>query len=630
MKVCQRMCIRTNRFTNILETNYYFWVLNSTTKPNIENRTLDALDVARLMTSPKSQGFVFFAPIQQTTNNNSYMFYNVQEILSYKGDNVQIQYRLTNSVIPPTKRIPNRDDQTHTQWKFFREGDKNSLVTDQYWDKMVDSLTGYTKILPASEEWSNSIFVGKDLPWDIYGWDIAPYDDATDTTHAVYGEILPVPDPALGESEKYGIEYRPLQGMFINLPAARKVFVQSGNALLKHIPIRDNNPAWNTNVDTSIYWAYTDWYEIGFENAKPTIVFATLLEAQVALTAGKLSTGSIVEILNGTVDGRFVMYNVVQINTIQSFNRIAIGSSAIKLLDTIYTVTNVYNLSVELRQLLNAMRTTVFINNFIVDQNEVYFSMLNYVFSEQRSPNWAFKSSYIYVKENNILLAQPALYMPDQINNIVSYITDSKPYHTQIRDYTSVYITTDIANGTPSSDFVVNVRTRLPVRLVNDIPEPMVLPAPASVTSAISAAIIDPLLIIYGAGNWDANDADPTLDLPWDCDGIEPGAVVGHWDVGSVSYIDITVNYTEHLRVGNTANTSLLLRNGDITQPLSLSTDPDPHISIWNAIDTAPNPATEMLPAEYTSITAASPGGIWYAGTLISIYLEEATTPPLP
>ena len=207
-----------NRFTSVTETNYYFWVLNTTDRPNVENRTMAALDVALMLQSPKSQGFAFFCPIQQTSTNNSYMFYNVQEILAHQGNNIQVQYRQAE-----------RDDQKHVQWAFFREGDSGSIVTDQFWNKMVDSLCGFTKVLSVSDSY-NGIIVAKYLPWDVYGWDITQFDSATTETTPLYGEILPVPDPTLSESEKYGIGYRPRQGMFKSLTSARKVFVQSANS----------------------------------------------------------------------------------------------------------------------------------------------------------------------------------------------------------------------------------------------------------------------------------------------------------------------------------------------------------------------------------------------------------------
>lgn len=434
--------VNVDKFTNSATVKYYFWVLNSTDKPNIENRTLAALDVAQLLKSPKKQQFSFFCPIQQTSTNNSYMFYNINDVLLYKGNNVQIQYRLSQ-----------RNDQKHTQWSFFREGDKNSIVTDQFWNKMVDSLCGYTKLLPVSTEYANGIIIANYLPWDIYGWDVSPYDDATSTTTPIYGEILPVPDPMLGQSEKLGIEYRPRQSMFTDIYSARKIFVQSANSLLKYIPIRDNAPDWNADVPTDIYWEYTNWYKVGYEDVVPQVVFTTLSQALVSLNLGELSVGTIVQVIEGTTDGRYVLYAVTQPNTnvnAYTLEEVGIENSAIKLLNTIYTVKNVYNLSVELRALLNAFRSIIMINEFLVDQNELYFSMLNFVLSEQRNPNWLFKSSYIYIKENNIPLTQTHLYVPDPINNIIEYIQDSKPYHTQVRDYTKVYVTSDIADGTSS------------------------------------------------------------------------------------------------------------------------------------------------------------------------------------
>ena len=444
--------VTSNRFTSATEVNYYFWVLNTTDKPNIENRTMAALDVTLMLQSPKSQGFAFFCPIQQTSTNNSYMFYNVQEVLAYQGNNVQIQYRLAE-----------RNDQIHAQWAFFREGDSASIVTDQFWNKMVDSLCGYTKVLPVSDNY-NGILIAQDLPWDIYGWDIAQYDSATSTTAAAYGVILPVPDPALSEGEKYGIDYRPRQGMFVNLASARKVFVQSSNSLLQYIAIRDNNPSWNANVSTDVYWSYTDWYAVGYENVTPNIVFQTLSQANAALVGGQLKVGDIVEVSNGTIDGRFVLYAVVRLNpnvSTLSFNEVGIENSAIKLLNTIYTSTNLYGLATELRELLNAFRTEVMIDAYLVDQNEVFFSMINYVMSEQKEPDWVFKSSYIYIKENNIPLVQTQLYVPDQISNIMQFITDSKPYHTQIRDYTSTYLATDIAAGAAIDSYNWNIKIQI-------------------------------------------------------------------------------------------------------------------------------------------------------------------------
>jgi hypothetical protein len=449
--------ITTNKFTNISEIHYYFWVKNSTTKPNIENRTMTATDVAGMLLSPKSQNFSYFTPIQQTANNNSYMFYNATEILSYQGNNVSVNYYLTD-----------RDDQKHTQWSFIRENDTRSFVADRFWNKMVDSLCGYTKELPISNEWSDSIeYNGK--------------------------EVLPVPATTLGEDERYGIDYRPRQTMFVKLQTARKIFVQSANALLQHLPIYDLNANWATDVGltTNAYWKYTTWYLTGFENVTPTKVFATQNDADAALLSNLLRTGDIVEVTAGTSRG-YILYNVQEISTTsstQSWQKVGEELGAIALLDTIYTTNNVYALSVELRLILSALRTTVFVNKYIVDQNILFVAMINYVMSEQNHPDWVFKSSYIYIKENNMPLSQDAWYISDQITNIIDYITDVKPYHTQIRDYTSTNTVTDIA------ECLVSDTTKF------------------KITVAMGPSYSEPL----APGVWDA-------------DGFTPGIPAGVWD----------------------------------------------------------------------------------------------------
>lgn len=475
--------ITSNRFTNRSEVKYYFWVLDQTDVPGTPNRTMAAQDVARLLQSPKTQGFAFFAPIRQDETYNSYMFYNVQEILVYQGNNVQIEYRVSE-----------RDDQKHTQWQLFREADSECVVTDQFWNKLVDSICGYTRVLPLSDEYSNSIVVGD-------------------------GEVLVVPDPTLSEEEKYGIGYRPRQGMFKNIYSARKVFVQAANSLLAYNPIRDDNPSWSADVPTSIYWDYTTWYAPGYENCSPTNVYSTLTEANLALSQGQLQKGNIVKVLQGTSDSRFKMYAVVQeiaSSNLLTLKEVAIENSAIKLLDTVYTLKNVYGLSKELRELMQAFRTQVMIDEFFVDQNRLFSAMLNYVFSEQKDIDWAFKTSYIYIKEAGQPLLQDRNYRPDQTESIIKYVTDSKPYHTKIRDYTTTYRLDDTAIGTAQDSHLIEITLEF---------------GPAENPQLYLEGHVDGL---YG---WDLNQGD--YQMPWQSVDILPPdlAIDGnqeldneHWD----------------------------------------------------------------------------------------------------
>jgi len=432
-----------NNATNIFVTLYYFWVLDPTDQPNLQNRTLPAIQVSSLLNSPNTQGYTYFAPIQQTSVNNSYLFYNIQDILIYQGNDIQIQYRTSE-----------RDDQKHTQWGLYREGDTGSDIPVSYWNKFIDSICGYTQVLPVTDQYSNGIIIADWNPWNTTPWDVSPWNNATSDTIPVYGKVFPVPDPSLSDAEKYGVAYRPRQSMFRNIYTARQIFYQAANALLINIPIRDLNPGWNDNILTDNYWTYVNWYATGYANAQPQVQYTTLTDANTALTAGSIPLNTIVLVIQGTAepiiaDERYALY-VVATSSSDSLYLELIGYelSAIQILPTIYTDKYIYNLSVELRELLNAMYSEIFTETYAVDTNLLFFSMLNYVLSEQKNPNWVFKTSYIYIEEANIPLAQSNFYIPNEIDNIIGYIESVKPYHTQIRDYLQSYSKLDVAQGT--------------------------------------------------------------------------------------------------------------------------------------------------------------------------------------
>lgn len=402
----------TNIYNGIVSNAYYFWVKNSTVKPGIDNRTLTAQQVATMLQSPRIQGYSFFSPIQQASGTNSYMFYNVQDILSNKGRNVRVEYKKSE-----------RDDQRHVQWSLFREGDISSDVKDVYWDKFVDSICGYTAPIAVDRPFKSAIKINNQY-------------------------IQPVPDPTLSEYEKYGISQRPAQTMFVDLQQARKVLVQSLNDLLRAIPARDKRSGWDLGL-TQQYWKYVTWFRPGYENAKPTKTRNTLADAYVSLLNNELVNGDIVEVLQTNLldnTTRYALYVVTPINGVQGFEEIAIQDSAVSLLDTVYTTRDRYDLAVELRALLTALKDRVFVDDYYINRNRLFAAMLNFVLSEQKTPDWIFKTSLITIKEGTVKLTQDRLYIPNQVEDIIDYVVDSKPYHTHVRDYTTVYGLQDTAN----------------------------------------------------------------------------------------------------------------------------------------------------------------------------------------
>lgn len=69
-------------------------------------------------------------------------------------------------------------------------------------------------------------------------------------------------------------------------------------------------------------------------------------------------------------------------------------------------------------------------------QNEIFFSMLRHVLDEQEEIDWAFKTSLIFVKGFNAVLEQSPIDTANQIDNILEYLNETKPYHTNFSGLT--------------------------------------------------------------------------------------------------------------------------------------------------------------------------------------------------
>ena len=69
-------------------------------------------------------------------------------------------------------------------------------------------------------------------------------------------------------------------------------------------------------------------------------------------------------------------------------------------------------------------------------QNQIFFSMLRHVLDEQPEIDWAFKTSLIFVKGFNAVLEQSPIDTVDQIDNILEYLNETKPFHTNFSGLT--------------------------------------------------------------------------------------------------------------------------------------------------------------------------------------------------
>lgn len=163
---------QSETFTN----TYYYWVKNPTYVPEIENRSISASDVARLIQDPKASGEKFI----QYTGPNSFSLVNCENVVRDCDVALTVQY-VTADV---------SDNTVHSHYTLLADGDTSSVIPKQLEQKWFDSLIG---------------------------------SDANGRQ---------VPDQNLPDKVKYGIMNTPMQGMFVNRLEALKQVIERVNRVL--------------------------------------------------------------------------------------------------------------------------------------------------------------------------------------------------------------------------------------------------------------------------------------------------------------------------------------------------------------------------------------------------------------
>ena len=114
-------------------------------------------------------------------------------------------------------------------------------------------------------------------------------------------------------------------------------------------------------------------------------------------------------------------------------------NGTIRIKDTINTDINKIVLRAELRQIINAFRTEIFVGEEEVYANLLFFAMVNYAFSEQYYIDWAFKTTYIIIIQDINQADDDRTFQRDTTDELTEYILEAKPYHTKLRNIFDVY-----------------------------------------------------------------------------------------------------------------------------------------------------------------------------------------------
>jgi hypothetical protein len=192
-------------------------------------------------------------------------------------------------------------------------------------------------------------------------------------------------------------------------------------------------------------WTSIDWYDPEWSaNDYPVKRYSTLRERdkdkQLDTT---LLRGTLVQVdQQSETDTRWAWY----IYQDDAWRLVAKQKGTIRLNDNFYASGNlVYGFddfkvgsskkrdgSWEIQFLLTQLRSKMFT---ALERNELFFSMVKAAIAEHSFNDWVFKTSFLYMAGYNEQLTQSPITFKDQMDSILSYLNDVKPYHVKIRDF---------------------------------------------------------------------------------------------------------------------------------------------------------------------------------------------------
>ena len=205
--------------------------------------------------------------------------------------------------------------------------------------------------------------------------------------------------------------------------------------------------------DLNRFWSYSDWKVDSF-NTDSIIDYK--IEALFELGKINPDFGELVEVKNMGDGNRGILQRVVTEGTFgNSYDILYKENSTIQINENIYNYellnfgfAGLENFDLnqfdsepiqETRLLLEIIRDYIFIDDLKLKWNDLFFVMLRYVFTEQNFVDWAFKTSFITVKNNLGGFSNKSVYKLSDPGYFEEYIKEVKPFKSTIREYITGY-----------------------------------------------------------------------------------------------------------------------------------------------------------------------------------------------
>ena len=438
-----------NSKTNTYDKVYYFWVKNKTTYRNMPGRSLPVKNIAEIIANPTASGISWIAPISDT----EILLANTQYVTDHKSV-LQINKTLSKA--------------SHNSWTVLQEG--KGLIPEYWYRGLLDNLTGFQASSGVAFPNTNLHIYNRfgddrDLGqgW-FYNTNMARRE-ALDcvNTHLANINLIQDLEGKWDRTIGVGKEVIDIDVDFTNLndwepntayTAGTKVKwnKQIYFARVDHTSGTSSYQAFSNNQTwfryASIYdftemWDYADYSIVGRKtNEQPTQALSNKLElATVDKTKHQIVSVSIQdpdgfdrsEILkwdgtdwvlqhkkNGTI--RFAEW-LVDSNRIDAWDKNNWDSLAWD-----------GNKQVYWHYLVYALRHDIFIERHVDNFNKFFFCMVRHVLATEKQVDWCHKTTYIQLDITTPASTTANKYRKGNVNSLLGYINDVKPFHTKIRN----------------------------------------------------------------------------------------------------------------------------------------------------------------------------------------------------
>lgn len=437
---------------------YYYWVTNKQNAAIGKKHSVSV--IADIIENPQLQG----VPYAFLMKSNAFSLVNIQSYLSGTDTILNVEYNTLTS-----------DSSIHTEYALVNENDSNSVVPSRILEKLIDSLAGIDKLgqvvpdptlnvadqIGISVRPRQTMFVNQGAAIENF----VKYVNSILIQHPVVLQFsllgLEAEDPYPATTD-YDITVNSVDDLGkidTNLiSAGYKVLVlsDSTNVGLWTLYTLNSNKEFDTTrvqaFNTNLYWSKVDWYATDYDL---TSRINYTVAAYKDIASLNIVEGDIIRV-NYDENGLFAIYRVASDLTLE---KVGIQNGTIQLADTLYswstgqmgwdedlfdTIRFDQTPSVEIRNILMALRNDIFVETLSEHFNKMFFVLVNYVLQEQKSVDWIFKTSFISIFHKLRELSQPASFVLDNQDYYLKYIDEVKPYRTIVREYVVDYVGKDV------------------------------------------------------------------------------------------------------------------------------------------------------------------------------------------